>query len=155
MLVQATEVDYDYNNQRVVAVGNVQIYHNSSTVEADKVIYDQKTKRLRAEGNVRMTDADGKITYAAAIDLSDDYRDGFVDSLRLDTADQTRMAATRADRSEGRRDDGSGGVSNAEREELIKLRREVRQLRLERDILSKAAAWFAWETGTLPGSSGS
>lgn len=113
MLVQATEVDYDYNNQRVVAVGNVQIYHNSSTVEADKVIYDQKTKRLRAEGNVRMTDADGKITYAAAIDLSDDYRDGFVDSLRLDTADQTRMAATRADRSEGRYTVFQNGVYTA------------------------------------------
>jgi LPS-assembly protein len=35
------------------------------------------------------------------MDLSDDYRDGFVDSLRVDTADQTRMAATRADRSSG------------------------------------------------------
>ena len=44
----------------------------------------------------------------------------------------------------------------AEREELVRLRRENRQLRLERDILSKAAAWFARETGTIPsGSSGS
>jgi transposase len=47
-------------------------------------------------------------------------------------------------------------LTAAEREELIRLRREVRQLRLERDILSKAAAWFARETGTIPsGSSGS
>jgi LPS-assembly protein len=113
MLVQATEVDYDYNNSRVSAVGNVQIYHNSSTVEADKVIYDQKTKRLHAEGNVRMTDADGKITYANIMDLSDDYRDGFVDSLRLETADQTRMAATRADRTEGRYTVFQSGVYTA------------------------------------------
>src|SRR5450756_2679042 len=35
------------------------------------------------------------------MDLSDDYRDGVVDSLRVDTADQTRMAATRADRTGG------------------------------------------------------
>ncbi|MEY9577835.1 LPS-assembly protein [Bradyrhizobium diazoefficiens] len=101
MLVQATEVDYDYNNSRVSAVGNVQLFYNGTSVEADKVIYDQKTKRLHAEGNIRMTDADGKITYAEIMDLSDDYRDGFVDSLRVDTADQTRMAATRADRSSG------------------------------------------------------
>jgi LPS-assembly protein len=101
MLVQANEVDYDYNNSRVSAVGNVQLYYNGTTVEADKVIYDQKTKRLHAEGNIRMTDADGKITYANVMDLSDDYRDGFVDSLHVDTADQTRMAATRADRSSG------------------------------------------------------
>jgi LPS-assembly protein len=101
MLVQATEVDYDYNNSRVSAVGNVQMFYNGTSVEADKVIYDQKTKRLHAEGNIRMTDADGKITYANIMDLSDDYRDGFVDSLRVDTADNTRMAATRADRSTG------------------------------------------------------
>jgi LPS-assembly protein len=101
MLVQAVEVDYDYNNSRVSAVGNVQLFYNGTSVEADKVIYDQKTKRLHAEGNIRMTDADGKITYAEIMDLSDDYRDGFVDSLRVDTADQTRMAATRADRSSG------------------------------------------------------
>jgi LPS-assembly protein len=101
MLVQAVEVDYDYNNSRVSAVGNVQMFYNGTSVEADKVIYDQKTKRLHAEGNIRMTDADGKITYANVMDLSDDYRDGFVDSLRVDTADETRMAATRADRSSG------------------------------------------------------
>jgi LPS-assembly protein len=99
--VQAVEVDYDYNNSRVSAVGNVQMFYNGTSVEADKVIYDQKTKRLHAEGNIRMTDADGKITYANIMDLSDDYRDGFVDSLRVDTADNTRMAATRSDRSSG------------------------------------------------------
>ncbi|WP_414644704.1 LPS-assembly protein LptD [Bradyrhizobium sp.] len=101
MLVQATEVDYDYNNSRVSAVGNVQLFYNGTSVEADKVIYDQKTKRLHAEGNIRMTDVDGKITYANVLDLSDDYRDGFVDSLHVDTADATHMAATRADRSSG------------------------------------------------------
>ena len=101
MLVQATEVDYDYNNSVVSAVGNVQMFYNGTSVEADKVIYDQKSKRLHAEGNIRMTDADGKITYANVMDLSDDYRDGFVDSLRVDTADATRMAATRADRTSG------------------------------------------------------
>jgi LPS-assembly protein len=48
MLVQAVEVDYDYNNSRVSAVGNVQMFYNGTSVEADKVIYDQKTKRLHA-----------------------------------------------------------------------------------------------------------
>ena len=72
------------------------------------------------------------------------------------TSQSIRNWVAQADRSEGRREDGPSGVSNAEREELIKLRREVRQLRLERDILSKAAAWFARETGAIPsGSSGS
>ena len=101
MLVQAAEINYDYANNRVAAVGNVQIYFGDSTLEADRVIYDQKTKRLHAEGNVRLTEQDGKVTYGEIMDLSDDYRDGFVDSLRLDAPDQTRMAATRAERSSG------------------------------------------------------
>jgi LPS-assembly protein len=101
MLVQARELDYDYSNNRVAAVGNVQIYYGGSTLEADRVVYDQKTKRLHAEGNVRLTDAEGRVTYGEIMDLSDDYRDGFVDSLRLDTPDQTRMAAARAERTKG------------------------------------------------------
>jgi len=101
MLVQATEIRYDYTNNSVAAVGNVQIYYGGATVEADQVIYDQKTKRLRAEGNVRLTEPDGKITYGQVIDLTDDYRDGFVDSLRLETPDETRFAAARADRTQG------------------------------------------------------
>jgi transposase len=43
-----------------------------------------------------------------------------------------------------------GGLTTAEREELNRLRRENRQLRVEREILSKAAAWFARETNAIP-----
>ena len=101
MLVEATEIKYDYSNNIVAAVGNVQIYYKGSTIEADKVVYDQKAKRLRAEGDARLTQPNGNITYGQVIDLTDDYRDGFVDSLRLETADDTRMAAARADRAKG------------------------------------------------------
>ena len=49
-----------------------------------------------------------------------------------------------ADLDEGRRDDG---LTSVKRDEL---RRENRQLRLEREILAKATAWFARETGSVP-----
>ncbi len=101
MLVQADEIKYDYSNDTVAAVGRVQIYYGGATIEADKVVYDQKTKRLRAEGNARLTEASGRITYGQVINLTDDYRDGFVDSLRLEAPDDTRYAAERADRAQG------------------------------------------------------
>jgi transposase len=51
-------------------------------------------------------------------------------------------------------DAAESGVSESltaiEREELLRLRRENRRLREEREILAKAAAWFARETGSIP-----
>lgn len=52
-----------------------------------------------------------------------------------------------ADLDTGSRTDG---LTTAEREELTKLRRENKQLKIEREILSKAAAWFARETDSIP-----
>jgi LPS-assembly protein len=101
MLVQADEINYDNANNLIAAVGNVQLYYGGATIEANKVVYNQKTKRLRAEGNVRLTEEDGKITHGEVMDLADDYRDGFVDSLRVETPDRTRMAAAQAERSDG------------------------------------------------------
>jgi transposase len=58
-----------------------------------------------------------------------------------------------ADRQDGRREEKGDVATSAERDELIRLRRENKQLRLERDILSRAAAWFARETGAVPSGS--
>jgi transposase len=76
------------------------------------------------------------------------------------SAQAIRNWVAQADWQEGRREAKSAaadaGLSAAEREELNRLRRENKQLRLERDIRSRARAWFARETGVLPsGFSGS
>ena len=63
------------------------------------------------------------------------------------SAQAIRKWVEQADRDEGRRGDG---LTNAERIELSRLRKENKQLRLEREILSKAAAWFARETKAVP-----
>lgn len=66
------------------------------------------------------------------------------------SAQTIRNWVQQAARDRGTRTDG---VTSAEREELARLRRENKRLKQERDILSKAAAWFARETNTIPSSS--
>ena len=68
------------------------------------------------------------------------------------TVQSIRNWVKQVDLDEGRRADG---LTSTEREELRRLRRENRQLKLEREILAKATAWFARETGSVPGKSSS
>ena len=63
------------------------------------------------------------------------------------SAQAIRNWVAQAARDEGRGDDG---LTTVERVELARLRRENKQLKLEREILSKAAAWFARETNAVP-----
>jgi transposase len=63
------------------------------------------------------------------------------------SAQAIRNWVRQAERDAGQRDDG---LTSAEHEELRRLRREVKQLRLEREILKKAAAWFARESNAVP-----
>ena len=69
------------------------------------------------------------------------------------TAQTIRSWIKQADLDEGKRTDG---LTSDEREELARLRRENRTLQEEKEILKKAAAWFAAEsTKTPPKRSGS
>ena len=63
------------------------------------------------------------------------------------TVETIRQWIKQAGLDEGLRSDG---LTTTEREELNRLRREIRVLREEREILAKAAAWFAQETGAMP-----
>ena len=63
------------------------------------------------------------------------------------TAQSIRSWARQADLDDGKRTDG---LTTEEHEELVRLRRENRTLREEREILKKAAVWFAQETQSTP-----
>lgn len=81
-------------------------------------------------GAVRLVLDEGKSAGAVARDLD-----------LTESALRTWVERARADRTKGK----SGGLTTAEREELARLRKEVRTLRVERDVLKKAAAFFAKE----------
>jgi transposase len=84
------------------------------------------TEEFKA-GAVRLVLDEGKTVGAAARDLD-----------LTETALREWVRRAQADRTKGRT-----GLTTAERDELARLRKENRELRTERDILKKAAAFFA------------
>jgi len=101
MLIEAREMIYNKDKDAVTAVGDVQIYYKGRVLEADRVTYDRKTKRVLATGNAKITEADGSVSYGDRFDLTDNFKDGFIDSLRVISKDKTRLTAPRAERISG------------------------------------------------------
>jgi LPS-assembly protein len=101
MVVDARELVYDNKNNKVSAVGDVQILYQGRTIEADTVTYDRASKRVIATGNARITESNGTVITGDRFNLTDDFRDGFIDSLRVVNPDKTRFTAPRAERTDG------------------------------------------------------
>ena len=78
----------------------------------------------------------------------EEFRREAIELARISSKSQRQITLRnwmkQAERDEGKRPDG---LSTDEREELHRLRRENQTLRMEREILKKAAAFFARETG--------
>ncbi|WP_288585597.1 LPS-assembly protein LptD [uncultured Methylobacterium sp.] len=108
LLVEAKELVYDNDKNTVSAVGNAELHYGPRTLLADRVRYDRNTGRVFAEGNVRLTDETGSVVTGDRMELTDDFKSGFIDSLRVQqTIEQrgrparVRFSAPRAERIAG------------------------------------------------------
>jgi LPS-assembly protein len=113
LLLEADTLVYDNDRQTVTAAGNVQIDYNGNRVVAHRVTYNQQTGRLVAVGDVAMIERDGNKIYADELDVTDDFRDGFVNALRVETADKVHFAAESAERRGGTLTTFSNGIYTA------------------------------------------
>jgi LPS-assembly protein len=101
MLLAADTLVYNNDNQTVTAVGGVQIDYGGNRLVAQRVEYNRNTKRLVATGNVELVNSDGTKVYSQHIDITDDFADGFVNALRVETIDKAYFAAESAERMGG------------------------------------------------------
>lgn len=108
LLVDAKEIIYNNDNNTIAAAGDVQMNYQGRTLQADKVTYDRNTGRVFAEGNARLTDSTGAVITGDRFELTDDFKNGFIDSLRVvqTTVENgqtvtTRFSSPRAERAEG------------------------------------------------------
>lgn len=97
MVVEAKELIQDDIRNKVTARGNVQVYYKGRTLEADQVVYDRATSRVIAEGHARLTEENGAVSTAERFDLTDDLKQGFIDSLTSVTTDKTYLSSPRAE----------------------------------------------------------
>jgi LPS-assembly protein len=101
MLLAADTLVYNNDSQTVTAVGAVQIDYGGNRLVAQRVEYNRKTKRLVASGNVEVVNSDGTKINSEHIDITDDFADGFVNALRVETVDKAYFAAESAERMGG------------------------------------------------------
>ncbi|TAH32832.1 MAG: LPS-assembly protein LptD [Alphaproteobacteria bacterium] len=100
--VEADSVTYDHDYGAITARGGVVIVQAGREVTADQINYNEKEDILTASGNIALRDRGGDTIYADFIELKDDMKKGVIQNLRLRLNDNSRLAARRAERSEGR-----------------------------------------------------
>ncbi|WP_137132880.1 LPS-assembly protein LptD [Rhizobium sp. FY34] len=98
LLLRANELTYNKDAERVTAVGGVQLVYNRHRMVAQRVEYDQKTGRVMATGNIELVEPDGNRIYADSLDVTDNFSEGFVNALRVETTDNTRLIGESAER---------------------------------------------------------
>ncbi|MQW31592.1 LPS-assembly protein LptD [Sinorhizobium meliloti] len=101
LLLTANELVYNRDTEKVTVRGNVQIEYGGYKMVARQVDYDQKSGRILATGDIQLIEPGGNIVYADRMDVTDDFGNGFVQALRIETTDLTRLAAETGERRNG------------------------------------------------------
>lgn len=101
VLIRADKMSYDTTTNVVSAEGNVEVTYGSRTLLADKLSYNQESRIVIAEGNATLREANGTTLSGNRIEVTDDMRDGIIESLNVVIAGRGRLAAAKATRSDG------------------------------------------------------
>ncbi|MBL9097880.1 MAG: LPS-assembly protein LptD [Alphaproteobacteria bacterium] len=101
VLIRADQMTYDANTSVVTAEGNVEVSYGPRTLSAEKLTYDQKTRIVVAEGNATIREANGTTLSGNRIEVTDDMREGVIESLNVMIAGRGHLAAARATRTGG------------------------------------------------------
>lgn len=97
----AEEVEYDQNRSLVTARGRVEAWQGNRVLRADEFTYDRNTGVATARGNVQLIEADGQVIFADSVVLQNQFKDGVLEGLRGLLAQNGRVAAAGARRTDG------------------------------------------------------
>ncbi|POO53120.1 LPS-assembly protein LptD [Agrobacterium rosae] len=98
LLLTANELTYNKDAERVIATGGVRLHYSGYRMVSQRVEYNQSTGRVLARGNIELIEPGGNRIYADELDVTDDFGQGFINALRVETTDNTRIAGESAER---------------------------------------------------------
>ena len=97
----ADSVEYDRNNSLVMATGHVEAWQGDEVMRADRVTFDRNTGIAAAKGNVILLQPDGQVMFADYAEMTQDMKNGVLRDMRAILAENGRLAANGARRTEG------------------------------------------------------
>lgn len=97
----ADEVEYDQDRNLVTARGSVEAWQNERILRTDTFTYNRETGIATAEGHVQLLEPDGQVTFADRAELTGDMRNGVIEGLKARLAQNGRMVANGARRTDG------------------------------------------------------
>jgi LPS-assembly protein len=102
MLLQADAAEYNTNTHIVSARGHVEIDYRGRILLADSISYNEDTDVVTADGHVTVMDAQGNVSFADHVTMTDKMRDGALTGFAALLGTHGRLVAASAKRSEGR-----------------------------------------------------
>jgi LPS-assembly protein len=107
---QADSVTYDKANGLITADGHVEAWQNDHILRADRVTFDRNTNVAAAYGHVVIVEPDGQVLFADYAELTEGMRNGVMTAMRAIMAQNAKLAANGARRTEGKLNVLSRGV---------------------------------------------
>ena len=101
-VLQADEITHDSHTGITTALGSVTLTTRGYVLEADRLVYDRPGDRVMASGEVVVVDSRGQTLHSDHMEVTGDLREGVIEGIRLLLSGGARLAASRAERSDGR-----------------------------------------------------
>jgi len=98
----ADEVTYDRDHGLVTATGNVEAWQNDHVIRADRITFDRNTDVVAASGHVTMIEPDGQVLFSDYAELTQGMREGVLRQMSAILAQNGRLVANGARRTEGK-----------------------------------------------------
>ena len=97
ILMQADEIIYQKKTNIVTAIGNVELSRGGRVILADEISFNKTTGVVVANNNVILLEKNGDVVFSDSVELSDDFKHGFIKNVKVKMQDGSRLAANSAE----------------------------------------------------------